>query len=108
MSNEANKTTVSYKDLLAQRAELDKQIQQIRSEERNAAIASVREMIAEHELTQEELFAVRKPRSSGGDKKSVAAKYRDPETGATWTGRGKPPTWIKDKNREDFLIPEAQ
>ncbi|MFM2323494.1 MAG: hypothetical protein RL244_373, partial [Pseudomonadota bacterium] len=34
----------------------------------------------------------------------VAPKYRNNETGETWTGRGKPPRWIQDKNREDFLI----
>ena len=33
---------------------------------------------------------------------AAPAKYRDPETGKTWTGRGKPPSWIKD------LDPEAR
>ncbi|MGE8454289.1 MAG: H-NS family nucleoid-associated regulatory protein [Pseudomonadales bacterium] len=33
-----------------------------------------------------------------------APKYRDPATGATWTGRGKPPNWINGKVRESFLI----
>ena len=33
------------------------------------------------------------------------AKYRDPATGKTWTGRGKPPTWIAGvKDRDAFLI----
>jgi DNA-binding protein H-NS len=32
-------------------------------------------------------------------------KYRDPKTGVTWTGFGKPPAWIAGKtNREAFLI----
>jgi hypothetical protein len=32
-------------------------------------------------------------------------KYRDPKTGKTWTGRGKPPTWIAGaKNRDAYLI----
>nr|WP_321968421.1 H-NS histone family protein [Burkholderia cepacia] len=36
-----------------------------------------------------------------------AAKYRDPKTGATWSGRGRAPAWIKDaKNRDRFLIQE--
>jgi DNA-binding protein H-NS len=35
-----------------------------------------------------------------------APKFRDPESGATWTGRGKPPNWIKGKERAGFLIPE--
>lgn len=31
-------------------------------------------------------------------------KYRDPATGKEWSGRGKAPLWIKDKNKQDFLI----
>ena len=33
------------------------------------------------------------------------AKYRDPKTGKTWTGRGKPPGWIAGvKSRAPYLI----
>ncbi|WP_080439571.1 H-NS family nucleoid-associated regulatory protein [Burkholderia ubonensis] len=33
------------------------------------------------------------------------AKYRDPKTGATWTGHGRAPGWIANaKNRSKFLI----
>jgi DNA-binding protein H-NS len=34
----------------------------------------------------------------------VQPKYRDPETGATWSGRGVAPRWIAGKDREAFLI----
>ena len=44
----------------------------------------------------------RKPRRSKGEK--VAPKYRNPETGDTWTGRGREPGWIKGKNRDDFAL----
>ena len=44
----------------------------------------------------------RKVRRGTGDK--VAAKFRDPETGKTWSGRGREPTWIKGKNREEFKV----
>ncbi|MBW4490903.1 MAG: H-NS histone family protein [Trichocoleus desertorum ATA4-8-CV12] len=37
-------------------------------------------------------------------KKKVAAKYYDPSSGATWSGRGKPPKWIDGKERDSFLI----
>ncbi|WP_457844072.1 H-NS family nucleoid-associated regulatory protein [Staphylococcus aureus] len=36
-----------------------------------------------------------------------APKYRDPATGATWTGRGKPPNWIVGKDRTPFQITPA-
>jgi len=49
-------------------------------------------------------------KSAGTDKRSVVApKYRDPSTGATWTGRGKQPKWLAaaikgGKELEDFKI----
>lgn len=36
---------------------------------------------------------------------SVGAKYQDPKTGATWSGRGRAPAWIANaKDRNKFLI----
>jgi len=35
---------------------------------------------------------------------SVAAKYRNPETGEQWTGRGRAPRWLDGKTKEQFLI----
>jgi DNA-binding protein H-NS len=35
----------------------------------------------------------------------LAPRYRDPRTGATWSGHARPPAWIKDaKDRSVFLI----
>jgi H-NS histone family len=34
-------------------------------------------------------------------------KYRDPASGATWTGMGKQPYWIEG-NRDDYLIENLQ
>jgi DNA-binding protein H-NS len=34
----------------------------------------------------------------------VAPKFRNPLTGDTWTGRGKPPKWIQNLDRDQFLI----
>jgi DNA-binding protein H-NS len=34
----------------------------------------------------------------------VAAKYRNPATGETWTGRGKAPKWIEGQDRNKFAI----
>lgn len=36
---------------------------------------------------------------------TVAAKYMDPKSGATWSGRGRAPAWIANaKNRDRFLV----
>jgi DNA-binding protein H-NS len=67
-------------------------------------IATIREQIAEYGITPEQLFGRRRAPASG-TRAPVAPKYRDPKTGATWSGRGKAPHWIANaKNRDRFLI----
>ena len=31
-------------------------------------------------------------------------RYRDPESGKTWCGYGRPPNWIRGKDRERFRV----
>ena len=47
--------------------------------------------------------------SAAGKRAVVAVKYRHPETGETWTGRGKPPRWLAaeiaaGKTKEQFHV----
>lgn len=93
----------TYKELLQQREALEQQIAEARRSENQVAVEKVRALVAEYELSHDDVFGkVKGLRSSSGQK--VAPKYRDSTTGATWTGRGKPPKWIDGKNREEFLI----
>lgn len=93
----------SYKELLAQREQLEQQIAAARQTEITAAVARVRELVEQFQLTADDIFTTqRAARSTKGT--SVAPKYRNPATGETWTGRGKPPRWIADQNRDQFLI----
>ena len=102
----------SLQDLLAQRAEIEKQIADAQREERTAAIAKVRALMAEHGLTAADLTAKSSaPRAAGSGKASgkVAPKYRNAATGETWTGRGLQPKWLKaaiagGAKLEDFAI----
>jgi DNA-binding protein H-NS len=56
-------------------------------------------------LTQRDIFG-RKRVGQQGKTAAVAPKYRDPKTGAEWSGRGREPAWIKGKKRERFLTKE--
>jgi len=54
--------------------------------------------------------AAKKPGRKATAKKPVPIRYRDQETNDTWTGRGRPPTWLakrieQGKRREDYLVP---
>ena len=93
----------SYKDLLKQRELLEQQISEARQREISDAVAQARAIVEEFGLTQQDVFPVGRARSAVKGSK-VAAKYRDPATGATWTGRGKAPRWIQDQDRTKFEI----
>lgn len=93
----------SYKELLKQREALEKQISDARRNETADAIARVRALIDEYALTPQEVFPASRARSAASGTK-VAAKYRDPATGQTWTGRGKAPKWIQNQDRAAFVI----
>ncbi len=97
----------SLKELLQQRDALEKAITQARQNEISTAVTRVREIVAEYGLTAHDVFPGRAGKTGGASKPTptkVAAKYRDPATGQTWTGRGKAPKWIDGKSREQFLI----
>lgn len=94
---------VSYKELLAQREALEQQIAAARQSEVADAVQKIRTMISEYGLTQEDVFPTGKQKRAG-TVSTVAPKYRDPATGQTWTGRGKPPVWIRDQDRSQFEI----
>ena len=96
----------TYKELLQQRDALEQQINQARRQETAQALAQVRALIAEFGLTAQEIFPIGKAGKgkNAGSGIKVAAKYRDPASGATWTGRGKAPKWIQGKEREQYLI----
>lgn len=89
----------SLQELLAQKEALEQQIAQLKKAERADALQNARSLVENYDLTVDELFG--KQKSSG---KAVAVKYRNPETGETWTGRGRAPRWLEGKNREDFAV----
>ncbi len=37
-------------------------------------------------------------------KAPVATKYRDPVSGATWSGHGRTPLWLNGRSKDEFLI----
>ena len=96
----------NYKELLKQREALEQQIAEARQRETSQAVNQVRAIVAEFGLTIQDVFpsgrsVAKATRKSSG---KVAPKYRDPATGATWTGRGKAPRWIEGQDRSKFAI----
>lgn len=94
----------SYQELIQQREALEQQIQQARARELNDAVSKVRALVAEFALTAEDIFPPARSTRTGSTGAKVAPKYKNPETGETWTGRGKAPKWIQDQDRSKFAI----
>ena len=94
----------SLQELLKQREELEARIRQARQEQTAEAIATCRRLIGEYDLTEQDLFGTRRGAKAASTGSKVAPKYRNNETGETWTGRGKPPRWIQDQDRSKFEI----
>lgn len=99
--------------LLAQKAELDKQIAKAKAEEKAAVLAQMRSAMEQYGITPEDLFTTTKrgrkaSSADAGERKPVAPKYRN-EAGETWTGRGKQPKWVAEAlasglTLEDLMI----
>lgn len=97
---------------------LQKQKEALQVKKRKPVIASIIKSMREYEISPEEIAAaygtkrtrgVKKAKTASTPKKAVAAKYRHPETGDTWSGRGKPPRWLvaaeqAGASRDSFLI----
>ncbi|MGB3287702.1 MAG: H-NS histone family protein [Burkholderiaceae bacterium] len=100
---------------------LQKQAQNLQTKRRGPVITSIIRSMREYDITPEDITAAynkkttrsapRKPSAPAGApaKRSVPPKYRHPDTGDTWTGRGKVPRWIvaveaDGKSRDTFLI----
>jgi DNA-binding protein H-NS len=91
-------------ELIAQKTAIEKQINAARQQEVGDAIAKVRKIVEEYQLTAADIFSGVKAKKSLKTSNKVAPKYKNPETGATWTGRGIAPKWLAGKNKADFLI----
>jgi DNA-binding protein H-NS len=103
-------------------AALEKQAQELLREENKKVIDRVKGLIAKHGLSAADLGfsdaggpksvsvspVKGMERRSAGRKSGGVPMYRDPASGKTWTGRGKPPAWIAGaKDRGLFLIDRA-
>lgn len=77
-------------ELLALQKDIEKRLVELDKENRKAALAAAEDAARALGFSLEEL-------TSGKGKATKAkgvAKYRDPETGKEWSGRGRRPAWL--------------
>ena len=99
----------------AQIAELTRQAEEIKSQQKQGVVAEIKEKIALYGLTARDLGLdissqpLRGGRSSEGKRGKAEPQYQD-EHGNTWSGgRGRRPAWVLDiieagGNIEDYRI----
>ncbi|MFM0609467.1 H-NS family nucleoid-associated regulatory protein [Paraburkholderia sediminicola] len=97
----------------AKMKKLQAQADALIAKQSSGVIDKIRELMAKHGLTTADIDAhsdgkrraakaVIKTMNKGS---AAAVKYRDPKSGATWTGHGRAPSWIAAaKNRDKFLV----
>jgi DNA-binding protein H-NS len=96
--------TRDYKTLKVELEKLQAETEAARVAEVKAVISELRTKAAEYGLTADDVFPTKKTKVSKATG-SLPPKYQDPKTGATWSGMGRAPAWIRDaKNRDKFLI----
>lgn len=98
---------------------LQQQAEALLAKKSQAVVQQIRDLMARHGLSIADIESL--PGRKAGARKSdgvaqavssngkLPAKYRNPKTGETWSGRARPPAWMKDvKDRTKFLIDGAQ
>jgi len=86
----------SYQEILSQIEALKVQAEDVRKQEISSAIAEIKRIMSQYDITLADLGGTGRVSKSKTKGSTVAAKYRDPLSGKTWTGRGRRPAWVVD------------
>lgn len=97
--------------LQAKIAKLQAQAEAISKQQSSTTLVQIRDLMDRYGVTVADIEAHiggksgRKSASAKAAATSAEAKYQDPKTGATWSGRGRAPAWIANaKDRNKLLI----
>lgn len=80
-------------------------VEETKQQEKQTKLKQIAENVKEYGITEIELL-----RAAGfvkAKRKKTPAKYYDPDTGQSWSGKGPRPKWLVGKNLDDYLIREA-
>ncbi|MFO1321533.1 MAG: H-NS histone family protein [Burkholderiales bacterium] len=118
----------SYQSIVSQIKRLQLEADLLREREKKPILAAIAAAIHYYEITLTELRSAvghlpgnanaGNPANAGRDRsmsnhplagRKIAAKYRDPKSGQTWSGRGSTPNWLRKleesgTKRETLLI----
>ncbi|MDN7813773.1 H-NS histone family protein [Burkholderia gladioli] len=95
----------SYIELRAELEALEDQLETARKAEFADVVTEVRQRVQDFGLTARDIFGS-EPRTIPRHRRTPpTAKYRHPDTGHTWSGRGRQPKWIAQAaDREQYRV----
>ena len=104
-----NLDDLSLEELVSLQADIEKHISDLQKQQKTAFLSEFRAKAKALGFSFDELVEAGQRLSSGKKGKSVPDKYQDPESGKTWTGRGRKPAWViaqleQGKTLDDLLI----
>ncbi len=85
--------------LLARKAAIDAKIAEAVVKEKQDVIEEIKQKLKLYNIEKSEVFPSRSDKG-----KQLPVKYKNPATGQSWSGRGKNPLWLGDKDKELFKI----
>ncbi|WP_233886408.1 H-NS family nucleoid-associated regulatory protein [Paraburkholderia flagellata] len=102
----------TLEQIQARIAKLQAQAAAVVAKQSSSVLEKIRDLMNKHGISTADIDAHiggrrgRKSVAKAVDKRgAVAAKYVDPKTGASWSGRGRAPAWIAGaKDRTKFLV----
>ncbi|WP_446326913.1 H-NS histone family protein [Burkholderia pseudomallei] len=88
----------TYHKYFAKRMQIEAELEEERRIIRDHVLMDLRRCVKEFGFSIIDIFP------DGVPKKKRLTKYYDPETGATWSGNGKVPLWLRGKDRDKYLL----
>ncbi|NTX25607.1 H-NS histone family protein [Burkholderia pyrrocinia] len=94
--------TQALQELEAQLRDLNIKLSDAKQKEKQAALAAFKEQVALLGITQQEVlsalgYIVQR-------KRKAPAKYYDPTTGRSWSGRGPRPKWLEGRDLDTLVV----
>jgi DNA-binding protein H-NS len=90
-------------ELEAQKRAIDDQIKQIKKDQRKNVIRDIQDKINSHGIRASEIKFPGKNTRARKPESKPRATYKDPKSGESYKGRGRPPQWWKDAKANGTL-----
>lgn len=93
----------TYQEIQEQIATLTEQAKEQRQKEMAGAIQQIKSLMSEYDISVDDFVNAKKGQAKNKSKNGKVA-FKDPESGNTWSGRGRKPNWLSGKDVEQFRV----